>query len=100
MNQKLRVWWIPQLPMDCFYVDVKSIEEGVKILNVLADYDNFQFEHGVKPDYSNVGGLQVFDEKDLNDCPDGSWSDWCDPETGEDDPITWLDSIKTISTGS
>ena len=64
----LRVWWIPQVPMKAFHVAVSSPKEAVKILDVLADYDIFQFENNVKPDYSNVGGLEVFE--------DGEWSTW------------------------
>lgn len=87
----MRVWWIPQIPMNPFYVPVESIEEGVKIIKTLAEYDLFQLEHNIKPDYSNTGGLQIFDEGDDYDGPDGSWVDWCDPETWEDDPVRWLE---------
>lgn len=66
----LRIWHIPQVPMEGFKVAVKSIEEAKKILDVLADYDIFQFEHKVKPDYSNAAGLEVFDGKE--------WVDWED----------------------
>ena len=90
MDMKLRVWWIPQVPMKPFHVPVSSVEEGAKIMMVLADYDAFQFENNVKPDYCNVGGLQVFDPEDNEYGPDGSWRDWHDDETGEDDPIAWL----------
>lgn len=88
---KLRVWWIPQIPMKPFHVPVSSVEEGVKIMNVLSDYDAFQFENRIKPDYSNVGGLQVFDPSDDTDAPSGSWVDWWDEETGEDDPVQYLE---------
>lgn len=64
----LRVWWIPQLPMKPFYWKVESPMEAVKLLDILAMYDMFQFEHNIKPDFSNAGGLEVFE--------DGEWSDW------------------------
>ena len=83
MEKKLRVWWIPQIPMSSFYVDVSTIEEGVKIMDVLADYDAFQLENNVKPDYSNAGGLVQLDDDD-------EWLGWCDDETGEDDPREYL----------
>lgn len=83
MEKKLRVWWIPQIPMSSFYVDVSTVEEGVKIMDVLADYDAFQLENNVKPDYSNAGGLVQLDD-------DGEWLGWCDDETGEDDPREYL----------
>ena len=74
MNTKFRIWWIPQIPMDSFYVPVDSIQEGRKILEVLADYDIFQFEHNVKPDFSNAGGIQ--------ELTSGS-SEWYDIEENE-----------------
>ena len=83
MEKKLRVWWIPQAPMKPFHVDVSTIAEGVKIMDVLASYDAFQFENKVKPDYCNAGGLEQLDD-------DGEWTSWCDDETGEDDPREYL----------
>ncbi len=77
----LKVWWIPQVPMDAFEVPVKSVSEAAKILVVLADYDRFQFENNVKPDYCNTGGLLIY--------RDGDWEDWEDEETFEDDPVEW-----------
>jgi hypothetical protein len=62
--------------MKPFRVAVKSVDEAKLLLNTLADYDIFQFENKIKPDYCNAGGLEVFDESDDTDSPDGSWSDW------------------------
>ena len=85
----LQVWWIPQIPMEPFEVDVKSVEEGVKILIVLADYDIFQFKNKVKPDYSNVGGLRRWCANSDGEGKPG-WEDWYDEETGDEDPEEWL----------
>lgn len=74
MSGQLRVWWIPQLPMKAFHVDVDSPKEAKKILNVLADYDLFQYENKVKPDYSNIGGLQEWNEAEQD------WWDWNDED--------------------
>ncbi len=60
----LRVWWIPQIPMSPVHVPVESVEQGRWLEGVLAAYDMFQFEHNIKPDYSNVGGLQRFEDGD------------------------------------
>ena len=77
----LRVWHIPQIPMKPFYVDVDSIVEGVKTIDILAHYDLFQYENDIKPDYSNVSGLQRYEE-------DGSGFDWFDiDEMDLDDEI-------------
>lgn len=53
----LSVWWIPQVPMKAFRVAIETVREGEKILEVLADYDKFQFDNNVKPDYCNAGGI-------------------------------------------
>ena len=86
---KLQVWWIPQVPMAAFYVPVKSVAMGVKIMTVLANYDRFQYENNIKPDYSNAGGLQIWCANGDSEGKPG-WEDWCDEETGEDDPEQWL----------
>lgn len=70
--QKLRVRWVPRVPGKPFYVDVKSIKEGVKIMEVLAGYDSFRLENGIKGDHANTGGLEVFE--------DGEWVNWTDPD--------------------
>lgn len=92
MDKKLRVWHIPQIPGKQFQVPVSSVEEGVKLMSVLADYDIFQHDNSIKPDYANASGLQMFDVNDTDDSPDGSWVDWFDEESGEDDPVKWLES--------
>lgn len=77
MEKQLRVWWIPQLPMNPFYIEVKTLEEANLLVETLAAYDAFQFDNNIKPDYSNVGGLQVFE--------DGEWIDWYDEDGFEFD---------------
>ena len=74
-NGDLRVWWIPQVPMGAFYQPVQSIREAKLLLDTLAKYDLFQYEHRVKPDCSNAGGLEVYGN-------DG-WIEWSD-ENGDD----------------
>jgi hypothetical protein len=75
-NGDLRVWWKPQIPMNgSFEVDVATPQEALKLINILADYDIFQNENNIKPDYSNAGGLSVF--------KDGEWCDWQD-DNGDD----------------
>lgn len=73
----LRVWWIPQVPGEAFHADVATPDEGKKLLDVLARYDQFQFAQRIKGDYSNVGGLAVFGA-------DGEWTEW-------ECPDTWVD---------
>lgn len=67
---KMRVWWMPQVGANAtFYIPVKSVEEARKYMDILAAYDAFQYNHHIKPDYCNIGGLQVWDENE---------KDWCD----------------------
>lgn len=88
---QLKVWHIPQVPMKPFEVFVDSVEKGVKVMNILADYDIFQFENKVKPDYSNAQGLMVLVNV-VNGIPE--WEDWYDEETGIDDPEEYLEYCK------
>jgi len=91
----LRVWWIPQIPMDGFHIDISTIEEGVKIMNVLADYDKFQFDNNIKPDYCNAGGIERYDA-DNGDGENG-WCSWYDEESGEDNPELYLEEKAEIA---
>jgi|ERR1035437_1019057 hypothetical protein len=75
MNSKFRVSHFPQIPCSPFEVYVDSILEGVKLMDILAEYDKFQFENKIKPDYCNNSILQMFYE---------------DEETGENNPRHWL----------
>ena len=70
----LRVWWIPQIGMggQPFVRNVENVKEGWKFLDILADYDLYQFDNKIKPDYSNVGGLEIFDEDTFE------WVEWQD----------------------
>ena len=89
MSKILRVAHYPQIPCKAFYVDVDTVEEAVKTMDTLANYDLFQLENRIKPDFCNMNVLQEFD------IDEGEWLDWCDGETGIDDPREYLEFIKT-----
>ena len=57
----LRVWWIPQVPMKPFEKSVRTLREARLLLDTLANYDQFQLDNNIKPDYSNMGGLMQFE---------------------------------------
>jgi hypothetical protein len=93
---KLRVWHVPQIPMKSFKVEVASVEEGVRMLNALADYDLFQFENNIKPDYCNMNGLQMWDESLTEEDMQGmeltdKWVDWYNDDY--EDPREYIDSL-------
>lgn len=77
--------------MKSFEVPVRDIREAALLITSLADYDAFQFQNNIKPDYCNAGGLMVWDEScdpdDMGgtrtDPPRGDWVDWYS-EDGED----------------
>lgn len=85
---QLRVWWIPQVPMQPFFVHVPDVEQGVRILHALAQYDLFQFDNNVKPDYCNAGGLMMWDGDE--------WVDWEDEGLGVDDPEEYLQHLAEL----
>lgn len=84
---KLRVWHIPQVPGKAFHIEVSSVKEGVMVMDALANYDLFQFEHNIKPDYANAQGLQMFE--------DSEWTDWCIDDGVDyfDDPREYVDQL-------
>ena len=79
----LRVWHIPQVPMSGFHVFVDSLGEAKKVLSILAEYDLFQFERKIKPDYANAQGLEVYvqvsnDGEEDHECYE--WEEWMDEQ--------------------
>lgn len=66
----LRVWHIPRIPGQAFYVPVRSPEEGKRILDVLAQYDAFRSGSHIKPDYAQ--GLEMVEESDHG----YEWYEW------------------------
>lgn len=59
MTVQYKVWWVPQVPGEAFEVSVPNLSSGVLLCDTLAKYDAFQYQQNIKPDYANVGGIQV-----------------------------------------
>jgi len=74
-----KVWHIPQVPGPAFEVRVASVKEGMRVLRVLANYDRFQYEHHIKPDYAKASGLA------MREGPGAAWEAWYDAKTDEYD---------------
>lgn len=82
MEGQLRIWWVPQIGMDETFTRLApELNTAVMMLDMLADYDQFQLDNNIKPDYSNMGGVEVFE--------DGEWLEW--EKDGYDDPREYLD---------
>lgn len=75
----LRVWHIPQVPGQPFYVPVPTPSIGKVMMDILAAYDIFQYEQRVKPDFANANGLEVFEG--------GEWITWHDEEGNDIDEL-------------
>lgn len=87
---KLRVYWFPQVPCDMFCRQVGNLVEAKLLLEVLADYDQFQYDHRIKPDYCNAGGLQEWYEEDQE------WVEWTDEDTGRKIDDYTLDELREL----
>lgn len=74
-THKYKLWHIPQVPMPPFEVESDDLQYLVRLQDVLADYDDFQLKHRVKPDYSSISGIDVLDD-------DGEWEGIDDYELG------------------
>lgn len=66
----LRVWHNPQLGRGTiFYVyGIRDVKHALEVIETLSAYDLFQLENGIKPDFCNCSGLEVFE--------DGSWEEY------------------------
>jgi len=73
-KSKMYLAWMPQVPCKAFYVEVESYEQAKSIRNVLANYDLFQLENNIKPDYCNASDLVQFDEEEQE------WLTWTNEE--------------------
>jgi hypothetical protein len=75
--KKLRVWWTPAFNDKSFHVSVSRLVEAKKILEALADYDNYLVKSKIlSSDHCNCSGLEEFDEDDKAEDSDGSWVEW------------------------
>src|ERR1035437_2575833 len=86
IGPELKVWWIPQIPGKAFDVFLNSFAEAWVILEALPQYDLFQLDHNIKPDFSNVGGLMIRAD-------DGEWEDW---ENGEGETMREISHARCI----
>lgn len=73
--RKYKLWHIPQIPMPPFEVYSEDLSYLVRLQDVLSEYDAFEFEHKVKPDYASISGICVLDDDD-------EWEDIDDYELG------------------
>lgn len=76
-TSRYKVWHVPQVPMHAFIVELEDEAEAWRLVNTLAQYDLFQYDNQIKPDYSNVSGVMVWCEEA------NEYEDLDDPEDDE-----------------
>ena len=64
--------------------------ESMKIKNILANYDLFQYDNRIKPDYCNVTTIDMWDEVSDGEGNPG-WCNWTDEEDYEIDCYELVD---------
>ncbi len=91
----LRVWWIPQVgaKIPTFRTPVKNLREAKLLLEVLANYDLYQLDNKIKPDFANVGGLEVYDNNVDGDGNTG-WCSWYDENGNDEDDYDMDGNLK------
>ena len=76
MNKNLRVYHYPQVGYDIvFTIEVKNEDEAYIVIQALALQHLMLFKEGLINDYSNVLGVEMFE--------DGEWVDYMDEEGRE-----------------
>lgn len=86
----LRVWHVPQVPCDAFYVSVASPIEAKLVMLTLAQYDLFQLEKSIKPDFCNAQGLEVYEADAGEGKPD--WCEWYSEDGDDIDSCEFLEA--------
>lgn len=72
---ELRVWWISNPPSKPFQKKVKTIKDGIRVLQLLAEYDL----HLGELIYANASGLEIY----VGDVPyetNEGWEEYMDDD--------------------
>jgi hypothetical protein len=75
-SNKIRVWWIRNVPNTPLYVEVASPEQAIGALKALTESD--LADAGVQ---TNAGGLETLDDTS------GEWEEWYDEEGNSIDDL-------------
>lgn len=85
-NTLFKVWHIPQVPGKPFEIYCETLEEAASMVQVLAEYDKFQLENNIKPDYANINGVCFLEDNGEGEL---EWFDW----SGEGKDDEWYEDI-------
>lgn len=88
----IRVLHYPQVGYDkSFIVEVDNLREAKLVCAVLANYDFFQFENKIKPDYANTTVVEEWSDDDQD------WISWYDEATGIDDINEYFERLEEVN---
>ena len=77
----LRLFYIPQVPMKPYFVymtrrdgqtDAALLEQTLFTLNAVVGLSIFEYDNNIKPDYSDVAGIERFED-----------DEWCHVDESE-----------------
>lgn len=69
----LRVCHMPQVPGPVFFTPVLTVQDALWLMEILARYDIFQYEHRIKPDYANTSWVEIMTEDGWEDAEVGDY---------------------------
>lgn len=81
MSERYRVYYIPQVPMKAFTVEVTGLDAAQLLLDTIIKFSIFEFENKVKPDYSDACGIERWEEDS-----ETGW-DWFELDEDEQEEI-------------
>lgn len=75
--ERFRAVYVPQVPMHALTVEVTSLEQAVVALESITALSIFEFKNRVKPDYSDFGTIERWDdeEQDWEDVDEEDYAD-------------------------
>lgn len=62
MTEKYKIWYIPQIPMPPWELEIDDLETAKLVLNSVIDFSIFEYVNRVKPDYADVAGISRWEE--------------------------------------
>lgn len=88
-QKKFRAVYIPQVPMEACTVSTDSIALAAVALGSMVKLSIFEFEHRVKPDYSDYASIEEFVDGEWEAVDSEEWEKLVDdivypPEDSED----------------
>lgn len=73
MNERFKIWYIPQIPMPAFEREYGNFDTAREVLDAIIGLSIFEFEHRVKPDYADMAGIQRWTEEGWEDVEEDEW---------------------------